>query len=579
MENHGHDLAGPALKELAEHVRDLQRRVRALEQRIGGVPDESPARPDATAPETPAAAVPSIGQTANAVPVLGKALLGIAGAYLLRALTEANAIPLAPGVGSGILYALFWLVLAARAAPEHRVIAAVDAATSVLILAPLLWENAVRFHAISNWAAAGVLVFFALFGVTISWRKNLSVVASMTVLASVVTAAALLRATYDLAPFTLALLTVAGVVEFSACLDHWLSLRWIVAVAADLAALLLISIVGREGGLPPGYAPIPARFVVAAPIALLSIYISSTAVRTVWLRSRFTGFEITQWMLAFLLFIWGVLRVAHGDRAAVLAVSIFSLVCGAACYAAFAFLGWAGRRDRNFYAYSTFGLLLVLTGSRILLSSIALAAVFSALGLTALWLGDHARRILVRWHGAVYLLLAVVFSGLAARAAANILTSGQQWTPPGRAAWISAVAALLGYAIVFQGTRPAYLAQADRLVTVAVAAVCAWSVAGFTAGALVAVCGRPGGAPEIAMFCPTLRTAVLAALALLMAWSGTRWQKFELVWLVLPLLALAAYRLIAQDLSQGTLPMFASLLVYGTTLVLLPRILQKSKLR
>jgi hypothetical protein len=57
---------------------------------------------------------------------------------------------------------------------------------------------------------------------------------------------------------------------------------------------------------------------------------------------------------------------------------------------------------RNFYTYSTFGLLLVVAGSRILLSGPAAAIAWSILAVACVWL----RRVTLQVHGAVYLALA-----------------------------------------------------------------------------------------------------------------------------------------------------------------------------
>lgn len=571
------DSRQPDLEELIRQVRDLQARVRSLEQRLGGVPAQSP--PTEAVDPAADSAVPSLEDTAKIVPVLGQALLGIAGAYLLRALAEFGVLPITAGVAAGILYALFWLVRAARTAPEQRLVAVVHGATSVLILMPLLWETAVRFHAISGWTAGSVLVFFSAFGLAISWRKNLSAIASITTLAGLVTAVALLTATHDLVPFTLALLAMAAAVEFSACLGHWLRLRWIVAFVSDLAVLLLTYFVTRQGGLPEGYAPISSTVALAAQVALLAIYLSSTIVRTLWQGFTVTTFETAQWILAFLLSMSGALRVAHGDPAAVRAVSIFSLVCGAACYVvSFAFLERPGKHDRNFYTYSAFGLLLAFTGSRILVSGTELALVLSALALVCIRIGRQAGRMTLKWHGALYLLLTAAFSGLTAWAAARLLGDEGGWVSPAPAIWISAAAAILGYAAAFRSARSGSWPWTRRLVVLAVAANCTWTVAGLAAGTLVAFCGNLAGSAQIATFCPALRTAVLTALSVVMAWSGTRWQKFELVWLVYPFMAITAYKLVAQDLPQGqTLALFASLFLYGGALVLLPRILQRAR--
>ena len=347
---------------------------------------------------------------------------------------------------------LGWLLLAARTAPKEHVTAAAYASTSVLILMPLVWEATVRFHAISCWTAAWILFLFSAFGLALSWRKFLSALASIAVMAGVLTSLALLVATHDLAPFTLELLGTAAAVELSACLGHALALRWFVACAADLAVLLLTYFLTRAEGLPEGYAAIPLGTALAAQVSLLFIFLSSTTVRTVFKGYPVTTFETIQWLVAFVLSVGGALRLAHGNPTAVSAISIMSLGCGAACYViSFAFLARAGKRDRNFYTYTTFGLLLVFGGSRLLVSAVALALVLSILSLACLLIGRESGRMTLKWHGTIYLLSATVLSGLGGWTAAHLLPTGAVRLPLAPAAGVAAVAAILGYAL---GLRP-----------------------------------------------------------------------------------------------------------------------------
>jgi hypothetical protein len=568
------DSGQPDLRQIVREIQELQQRVRALEEQVGGhlVP-----RPSAEVSPglTTTPATSSHEDTAKAIPVFGKAVLAIAGAYFLRALTEFKAISLTAGLFAGTLYALAWLLLAAHAAAKKPFVGAVRGLTSALILAPLLWEATVRFHALSTWTAAGVLVVFSSFGFAVSWRHNLSIIAWTTTVAGLLTTFALLLATHDLVPFTLALLVIAAVVECSACFDHWLRERWIVALVADLAVLLLAYIAAPVSGVPEGYAPIPAAMALAAQIALPVIYLSSTSVRALWCGCILTPFETTQMGLALLLSMSGVLRIAHGDPAAIKAVAGFALVCGAVFYVfSFGFSGRAGMRGRTFYTYSTLGLLLVFAGSRMQFSGTTLALILSALALVGLCIDRWKGSVTLRWHAAVYLLLSAVLSGLTAWAAARNLGSRHGWIPLATAAWISAAATLLGYALVWRRSRAWRSSPDHGLPVLAIAASGAWTLAGVAAGALTALCVDTSVAP----FCTTLRTFVLTVLAMLLAWTGTTWKRLELVWLVYPLMIVTAYKLLAQDLPDGqTSSLFVSLFLYGGALVLLPRILQRSR--
>src|SRR5258708_6410022 len=83
------------LEELIQSVDDLRRRVAALERQSMPEPESAP---------TP---IEFVGAPANLSPgllaALGRLLLGVAGAYLLRAITEANFLPQLAGTLAGLL--------------------------------------------------------------------------------------------------------------------------------------------------------------------------------------------------------------------------------------------------------------------------------------------------------------------------------------------------------------------------------------------------------------------------------------------------------------------------------------------
>src|ERR1035438_251825 len=129
------------VEQLSERVRELERRVSALEgQPEKPVPTAAAEpnlalqrpRPPATWRGFPPAEIPG-----GAVPVLGKAVLGIAGAYLLRAIAESGAIPKLPILILAIVYAGLWMVWAVRThapndlAPPPAALRAVALATEV----------------------------------------------------------------------------------------------------------------------------------------------------------------------------------------------------------------------------------------------------------------------------------------------------------------------------------------------------------------------------------------------------------------------------------------------------------------
>lgn len=423
---------------------ELERRVARLEKLAGLTEAPMPA----AAPPAEMVELPLMNPTAM-LPVLGGALLGLAGAYLLRALTESAAIPPAWGVAAGILYAIFWLFRAARTAASRRLETAIHSLTAVLVLCPLLWEAALRFRAISTWAAAALLVTFVVCGLAVSWRKNLLVVATIVILAGLGTAGGLLIASRDVVPFTVVFLAIAAAVEISSCLEHWLSERWLAALAADLAVLLATWLVTREHGLPEGYTAISYGWLLGVQVALLAIYLASTIVRTLLRGLTFTWFETAQCAAAFLIGVGGGLRLSG---VAPTIVAAFALACAVACYlVSFVVLDRAAGHARNFYTYSTFAILLVLASIRILLPGVAASVAWSVLALACIWAGTHFGRLTLQVHGGLYLVLALAASGALGRAAGFSLGSAHWSSEDPAAVWAGLGVAAICYLLAVSG--------------------------------------------------------------------------------------------------------------------------------
>ena len=555
------------LAQLLRNFRLLERRVQTLEERLNG---HSPRAAQALPRPAPRAQTPH-SSAATAIPVFGGAFLALAGAYLLRALSEYKLIPLTYGVAAGIVYAALWLFLAARAGRTRPLAAAVRGCTSALILMPLLWEATLEFGALSHWKAAGIIAAYLCLGLALSWRNRLAVTAWTSTLAAIVSAVALLVATHDLVPFALAVLLAAALMEAAACLGRWPGERWAVAVTADVVVLFLASIAGREGGVPEAYVPIPAAVAIAIQIALPAIYLSSTTLRTLALGLELTIAEIIQIAVVLLLSFAGVLQIGHGSQLAAKLVGVFCLGCGALFY------GFALRSrrlagsGRNFHAYSWLGLLLIVTGSVLRFSGAWRAGLICGLSLLTLLLARWTREASLAWHGSAYLLLAAAFSGLGTWAGANLLGGGQGWSAPAPGAAITAAAAVFAYALAWKNAPAEHAGPAASVPALAMAGLASWAAAGLMAGALA---GGSGAAPVLGA---SLRTFILTAMALALAFHGTKWRRRELVWLMYPFMALAAFKVVVQDLAHGqTISLFVSLFLYGGALILLPRILQKA---
>ena len=470
------------------------------------------------------------------------------------------------GVAIGLVYAIIWLVWAARTPAEQRLETALHSLTCVLVLAPLLWEATARFHAISTWTAGVILLAFTVFGLAVSWRKDLLIVATIAMLAGLGTSAALLVATHDVLPFTFVLLAIAAAVEVSACLDHWLSERWLAAAAADLAVLLGTWLVTNARGLPEAYAPIPHGALLGAQVALLAIYLAGTIVRTLLRGFPFTGFEIAQCAVAFAIALGGGMRLAQTDPGVGPALAI--LCAGVRGGLLHGLLPRAGPRRRRTAATSTpiprsascwrwpargccswrgRGGGLGGAGHRLRLGGPGLRTPHSTGARRHL----PAGRTRGHWCAPGGCGLAAGLTQLAARS--RVAASG--WRPGGR-----------------RSAMPWRATWKDRCESPKPGC---WSgsPAPSLAGLLTFAYHRAFGGAASHAYCATLRTAVISLGALSLAWAGAHWKRIEFSRLVYPVMALGAWRVIGIDIHQDrTTALFLSLLLYGAALILLPRI-------
>ena len=563
------------LDELWQQVRDLTKRIYRLEESLAARENLLPPR-GAEPPALPEdiGILPKIPDTTSVLPVLGGALLGLAGAYLLRAIAESGVLPPRAVFIVGTLYAVAWLLWAARVPRQPRPATTLYSLTSVLILSPLLWEATVRFHMITTWEASTILVAFTLIGLAVSWRRNLLVVATVATVAGLGTAGALLMATHDALPFTFVFLAIAAAVEVCACLNHWLGERWLAAVAADLSVLLATWLITNPNGLPEVYAPISLGALFAAQMALLAIYLCSVMVRTLLRGLTITTFETGQCILAFVIGLGGAVRLSAGGTHITFAIAVFALVNGAACYAiSFIMLERHGSHGRNFYTYSTFGILLVLVGCRMLLNDGAAGIVWALLAIACIGAGGRWARLTLEIHGGIYLVLALALSG-ALQQSAGFLLGTDFWLDSTHAAlWIGVPVAVASYLLAVRSTPAIGGGWNFQALRLALSAVLVWEVLGLSAGGLTSIYHGLVGVTAGDPYCATIRTGAVACAALLLAFAGSRPELRHLSHLVYPLMLLGAYRLVAVDLHQDRkVALFLSLLLYGAALMAIPRL-------
>ena len=554
-----------AVQELAGSVRRLEARVRELERRGPG--PNGLARHAAAVAGAPS---PEIALSQGTLALFGRALLVLAGAYVARALTDSRVVPPGVGVALGLAYAVFWQFRADRAARGGRRESAVfHAVASCVIAFPLLWETTARFGLLGPRPACAALVAFFALGLGVAWRQGLAVAAGAATGLALATAVALFMATRDLLAVFLALVAIAAGLEWLAYRERWLALRWWAAVVLDAVAFLLAALVTRPQGLPPGYVPLAAPVAGGALLALPALYVAGLAARTLRRGRPVTLFEAAQGTIAVLLGFGGAWRIlaTRGDSA--LGLGVLALLLGALCYgAAFAFAERRPGQGRNFYFYSTAGILLTLAGASVVAFGLALPFVLGGLGLLGALFGRRFGRMTLRVHSALYLAAGALETGLAV-ACARAVAGQATGSLPGLA-WLAALAAAGGWTVLATDRR-APRSGWGRTPQLLLAILVVFALGKAVQMGLWAALGEPLTAdPGVAA---VLRTAVLAALALGLAVAARREPWPELRWLVYPLVDLGGVKLLLQDLRQGRpATLVLSLAIYGTVLVLAPRL-------
>ena len=562
------------LEEMQSAVRELAGELRRLETRVSELEGRSPSSAGRVSPPSGEEKTPprALALPQGTIALVGRSLLVLAGAYLVRALTDGRVVPAGAGVALGLGYAVLWLLMADREAGAGRRESAVfHALASSLIAFPLLWETTARFGLLGTRAACAALVGFFLLAVALAWRRRLAFVAAAATGLTLATTLALLVATHDLLAVFVALLSVAAVLEWLAYHDRWLPLRWGAALFLDGVAFLLAALVTRSQGLPEGYVPLAPAVAARALLSLPALYVVSLAARTLRRERPVTLFEAAQGTLAALLGFGGAFRVltAHGGSTA--GLGALALLLGALCYgAAFAFAERRAGQGRNFYFYSTAGGLLTLAGANVVAAGPPLPFALGTLGLLAALSGRRFGRMTLRVHSALYLAAGALQTGLLA--ACTRAVAGREPGPLPALAWVAGLAAAAGWAVLAtdRAAPRSGVARAPQ-VLLAVLVVFAFGKA-LQTGLWTALGERLVGDAGVAA---ALRTAVLAALALGLAIAARRVRWPELGWLVYPLVALGGIKLLLQDLREGRPATHVlSLALYGAVLVLAPRLLK-----
>jgi hypothetical protein len=551
--------------ELEARVGRLEESIRQLAGRLADsemAPEAREAGADLAPPLSGAGVSPASSIFWSVLAQVAWTILALAGAFLVRAVTDRGAVRTGAGVTFGLVYAFAIVLLGERAAHRgRRLPAAFLGSTGLLVADAIVAETATRFGFFSVVGALAVLAAFTAAGFIVARRHELPVLAWAASLGAIAAALPVAAAGHAPAACGLLLLLVATA-------SYWLSdgrpawrlLPWPAALGADMASLWATSAVmpppdaGYESGMPVA---------VALALGLPVLMIGSALVRTERRPRTLGAFEIVQTALALLVGFAGAVRLlqAAGGAGALAGIAV---VAGGGIYA-LSFLRRSEPAERAPRLYASWlGFALLLAGSALLFSGTALAILWSLAGVAGVAAARRLQSPLLALQGTVFAIGATLASGLVSRSMEAFIAASGSLRPLQPAALLSlagiTVCALLLLQRAPVGSSPATFAAA--LV----------SAAGIGAVAIQELRPLLTGSPASLA---ALRTGVLAVSAFGLAWTARRTSRRELRLLASLALVAGGAKLLLEDVPQGSPEtLFAAFVFYGAGLLLVPRLLR-----
>jgi hypothetical protein len=566
---------------LESAVEQLQRAVQSLQAQIDSLQGR---RPPLEVPDTHAAGDSTIrsmlgmhspGAAAQnprdpivALSLIGRLFLVLAGGFFLRAMTEAGVLAAPVGIGLAFLYAGAWLVLGDRASRRGQPTSALFHTVGAAMVAfPLLVEATTRFKVIGVAASALVLVLLTAVFLFVAVRRRLHAVAWITVVAALPTCLVLALKTGMPAPFALYLIAFGVATLWLAYAYTWTAIRWPVALAADLA------VVGMTMRTLAPDRPEAAGLAILLQVTLVGAYLGAIAVRTLLRDRNVTLFEVVQTVLALVIGFGGAVFITRSVATLPALMGFASIVFGAACYAlASRFVGRHEGHERNVHFYAALALVLVLAGLALELRGPWLGAAAAALAVLAVAGWSRYGRLYLLLHGAAYVLAAGIASHALGYGAYALGASTDTWVLPTAVMGAVVVAAALAAWLAARRPHPEGGATASGLRLVIILML-VWVGCGCVTGLLGPLATRAAGGTVDLGVLATIRTGVLAAAALLLAWGARRERFREWAWLVYPLLVFIGLKMVAQDFKYSRpATLFIALALYGIALIVAPRL-------
>jgi hypothetical protein len=561
---------------LADRLAEVERRLAALE---GSAPSRPAPPPEPRPADLPADKAETRSAGAEAIPLLGRTLVVLGGAFALRAITEAGVLNQTTGAALGLAYAVLWIVLADRAAAKGRSSSATFHGLAAAVIAyPLLWEATVRFEFLTPVASALAMGAVTALAMIVAARRNLRRLAWVIALIAAGTALALAVGTQMLIVFGGFLLLLGFGALWLGYARDWQDLGWSMAALVDFCVLGMtaIALIGDPEQVERILRP---ASLVALQLSLVVTYFGAFFYRTLSRSQELEVAEIVQGIAAVVIGLGGAIAITQAMKLPGAVLGAVSLVTATGCYvASFTFIDRRLARRGSFIFYTSVALVFALVGFGWLLDGPVLAIALSAAALLTAWLGASRSRATLSLHGAVYAVAAAITSGLVASSIDALTGSSVEAaggiTVSGMIALV-VLGACAGLPVATHGKTWGRFSRAPKVVLLVTFLLGAGGIV-VGLGARLLPAGEGSGADPAAL--ATLRTGVLALSALLLARVG-RWKAMpEASWLVYAVLAVGGLKILLEDVRAGrAATMFISLALYGGALILAPRLARRRR--
>lgn len=498
--------------------------------------------------------------------LIGGILLALAGAFMLRSLTDGQVVPAVPGIALGLAYAGVWVVVAQLLGRfGRRGAASASGLAAALVALPMIWESTSRFKLMAPWVAGPLLIVVLLVLLALGGRHRLAPVSGVAVLGTGVVSLWLMFSTRHPEPFAVSLV-ILGTVSLWFGPRRGGPLPWFGYLFANLGLFMLFAWSLGEKAIA---APVPA-------VVILSGYCVASLVIII-VHSRKTGdagpHEFMQGVVAVLLGYGGALAVsAERLPAAATLLGVLGVVVGAAGYSFLLMtFRWSRAHRWVFLLHSSLAVVLVAMGSWSLFEEPAW--LFVGLAILLAVVGILMGRVSPGLHASMAILFAVAVGDLGVVIVHALGAPGSaRWpeiSPSAAATLAAAVCCCLLPLRENSPIWPAWLPRMGRGAVVLVMVLGLDSLVVQLAAPLLA--GSPGSLDPGVL--ASLRTGVLAVSIVALAWISRYrnwWPAQRLVW---PLLGLAAIKLLAEDFPRGRASTMAvGLLSYGVALIVAARL-------